>query len=82
MEPHKIDTRNRERIGKGTHDFLGRSILEGDKIVFMQVGSRVLMRGTALKVTAKTVLISHKKTNLGSTKSKRFGIEADYRGLS
>lgn len=53
-------------------DFLGNELEVGDKVAFVQIGYRQLMFGTISKVTAKTVMISHKETNVGTTKSKQF----------
>lgn len=53
-------------------DFLGKELSLGDKVVFVQLGYRNLLKGEIIKMTAKTVLIGHSKTNTYSAESKQF----------
>jgi peroxiredoxin len=53
-------------------DFLGNCLEVGDEVVFVQLGYRNLWKGTIAKITAKTILISHKKTNTCSIETKQF----------
>jgi len=53
-------------------DKIGGEIRVGDKVVFMQVGYRNLMIGYVEKVSPKTLLITHEKTNVGSTETRQF----------
>jgi len=53
-------------------DFLGNDIHVGDKVAFMQLKYRNLITGTVVKITPKTLLIEHPKTNVCSTESKQF----------
>lgn len=55
-----------------TKDFLGQELNIGDEVVFIQLGYRNLLRGKIKKITEKTVLIEHKKTNTYSTETKQF----------
>lgn len=52
-------------------DFLGRDLKVGDKVVFVQLGYRNLLKGKIKSMTAKTILISHKETNACSTETKQ-----------
>lgn len=53
-------------------DFLGKRINIGDRVVFMQRAYRNLLVGTIEKITDKTVIIKHAKTNIGDTQTKQF----------
>ena len=53
-------------------DKIGGEIRIGDKVVFMQTKYRSLLVGQVKKVTDKTVLIEHNKTNVGKTDTKQF----------
>lgn len=53
-------------------DFLRQEIVEGDKVIFVQLGYRNLLLGTVERITPKTLLITHEKTNVGTTKTKQF----------
>lgn len=57
-----------EEIAK---DFFGNTISEGVEVAFMQTGYRQLLKGTVVKITNKTVLISHERTNTGKTETKQ-----------
>jgi len=54
-------------------DFLGNKLSVGDKVVFMQLNYRNLMKGTISKISesGKTVYIKHEKTNVCSTETKQ-----------
>lgn len=52
-------------------DFLGQLIQVGSKVVFVQLGYRNLLTGVVIKITPKTLLIKHPKTNIGSTESRQ-----------
>lgn len=52
-------------------DFLGKDITVGYKVVFMQRDYRKLLVGVVTKITAKTVLISHAKTNNCGTETRQ-----------
>jgi peroxiredoxin len=53
-------------------DFFGNEITVGDTVAFMQTGYRSLRSGTVKSITEKTVLISHKETNVCSTETRQF----------
>jgi peroxiredoxin len=53
-------------------DFFGNEIKVGDTVAFMQTGYRSLRSGTVKSITEKTVLISHKETNVCSTETRQF----------
>jgi phage gp45-like len=53
-------------------DFLGNDLKIGDDVVFVQLGYRNLLKGKIAKITEKTILIHHDKTNTCSTKTKQF----------
>ena len=53
-------------------DFLGKEINIGDIVVFVQLHYRDLSKGTITKITPKTVLISHDKTNWGSKEIRQY----------
>lgn len=53
-------------------DFFGNEIKIGDIVAFMQTGYRSLRSGTVKSITEKTVLISHKETNVCSTETRQF----------
>lgn len=53
-------------------DKIGNNIAIGDKVVFMQVGYRNLLIGEISKISPKTILISHPKTNTGDTETRQF----------
>ena len=52
-------------------DFLGNELNIGDEVVFVQLGYRNLLKGHITKMTEKTILISHDKTNTCSTETKQ-----------
>jgi hypothetical protein len=52
-------------------DFLGNELKLGDEVVFMQKSYRTLMRGTIIKMSPKTCMIGHKKTNLCTTETRQ-----------
>lgn len=54
------------------HDFFGNEISIGDTVAFMQKGYRIFLTGTVVKITEKTLLIEHERTNVGSTQTKQF----------
>ncbi len=53
-------------------DFLGQDLEVGDEVVFIQLRYRNLLKGTIIKMTPKTILIAHERTNVGSTQTKQF----------
>ena len=53
-------------------DFLGKEITIGCEVVFVQLGYRNLLVGKVEKITPKTLIIKHKKTNDGNTETKQF----------
>ena len=53
-------------------DFIGRELRVWDEVVFVQLGYRNLLKGTIVSMTAKTIMIQHEKTNVGSTQTKQF----------
>jgi peroxiredoxin len=53
-------------------DFLNNELQVGDEVVFMRVKYRGLMRGTIKRLSEKTALIVHEKTNLCTTETKQF----------
>ena len=53
-------------------DFLGKELNVGDDVVFVQLSYRNLLKGTIKKITPKTVIISHERTNVGGTETKQF----------
>ena len=53
-------------------DKLGKELHIGDKVVFMQLGYRNLLVGEIVKITPKTLIISHGETNVCSTETKQF----------
>lgn len=61
-----------EKLGDAPKDFLGNVIHLGDTVVFIQLKYRNLLKGTVVKITPKTVLIVHDKTNVCSTETKQF----------
>jgi len=52
-------------------DFLDKEVNIGDTVVFVQKDYRNLMKGTVKKMTDKTVLIEHDKTNICSTETRQ-----------
>lgn len=52
-------------------DFLNKEVNLGDTVVFVQKDYRNLMKGTVKKMTDKTVLIEHEKTNMCSTETRQ-----------
>jgi hypothetical protein len=55
-----------------TKDYLGQEINVGDPVIFVQLNYRNFLKGTITKITEKTVLISHPKTNTCSTETKQY----------
>lgn len=53
-------------------DFVGNDLNVGDTVAFIQIGYRNLLKGIVSRVTSKTVLIVHERTNTCSTESKQF----------
>lgn len=53
-------------------DFVGNELNVGDEVVMMQIGYRNLVRGTITKMMDKMCIVSHEKTNTGSTESKQY----------
>jgi len=53
-------------------DFLGKELNVGDDVVFVQLSYRNLLKGTIKKITPKTLIISHERTNVGGTETKQF----------
>lgn len=53
-------------------DFLGQNIALGDVVVFIQLGYRNLLTGVVTKITDKTLMIAHEKTNTCSKETKQF----------
>ena len=53
-------------------DYLGNELFVGDKIVFMQLTYRKLMKGIIESMSPKMVTIIHEPTNTCSKKSKQF----------
>ena len=51
-------------------DFLGKELNVGDDVV--QLSYRNLLKGTIKKITPKTLIISHERTNVGGTETKQF----------
>lgn len=54
------------------YDYLNNELKTGDKVVFMQIGYRGLMTGIIESMSDKKATITHKKTNIGRTKSIQF----------
>jgi len=53
-------------------DFLGKEIKVGDTIAFVQLSYRNFLTGTIKTISPKTLIISHSKTNVGSTETKQY----------
>jgi peroxiredoxin len=54
------------------YDFLGKEINIGDNVVFVQLSYRNLLKGIITKITPKTLIISHGRTNVCSKETKQF----------
>lgn len=53
-------------------DFLGKELVVGDSVVFVQLGYRNLLIGIIVKLTEKMAFIKHEKTNICSTETKQY----------
>ena len=53
-------------------DYVGNEIEVGDTVVFVQLGYRNFWEGIIAKITPKTLLIDHERTNTCSTQTKQF----------
>lgn len=52
-------------------DFFGNEITLGDTVAFMQTGYRQLVKGTVIKITNNTLILSHPATNVGKIETKQ-----------
>lgn len=54
------------------NDFIHQPLVIGDWVIFTQLGYRNFWVGQIVKLTDKTVLIKHKRTNTCSEETKQF----------
>jgi hypothetical protein len=73
METEPFTAELARRFEPRTKDFLGRDVVVGSHVIFMQKNYRNLMKGVVVRIsdTGKTVWVSHDKTNVGETETKQ-----------